>query len=137
MESGWSPNYATYHQAFDEIVDNLLDTLTSKCFPKLETDSTAISQMKEQLSLNLVAAMRNDFDQIFKQSMAKHNVESTLDAHYVHGEKKELLRKVAVFNSNLVKYEGEDKLAKMREYLQDFRDLKKILRFHPSKSGGN
>jgi hypothetical protein len=75
--------------------------------------------MKKGLSIELIASLKNDFQTIYHDMMNKHNVKATLDAHYVLGEKKELLKKVSKVSESLIRYDDEDKIQKLSEYLKE------------------
>lgn len=133
MDAGWSTNYQIYKQAYDQIINSMLDKFQDKLFPEQDQDDSKAKEMKKQLGIEIGSAIKNDFNHIFKETIEKHNVKATLDAHYVLSEKKELIKKVSQVSNSMVKYDGADKIQKMAEYLKEVKDVKNLLHFHSGK----
>ena len=117
----------------DDIVESTLEQL----FPGAENSSTDELMKIKELSAQMIANSQKITRRIFDDMVQEYNLQQTLDAHHYLKEKKMLVKKLSTINQQIFKYDEEDKIQRMAEYLQETDQISQVVDFHKSKLKGS
>ena len=129
-EAGESPAFLLYLQAYEEAMDDIIEDTLECLFPDAGAASNEELNIIRQLSQQMHAMAQKTTRSVFDDTTERFNLRQTLDNHQILKEKKLLMKNLSRLNQQVFKYDEEDKIEKLANYLKEVSDVSQLMNFH-------